>query len=222
MNIDDNTINEQELINTISNSITMSVDISLLLITVNKFSRYFFQKGTIIYYDDYAVMRYTNNVALNSEKYVVCVSLRNRIIIMPLAHYDKNIKLPIKYEVNDENDLMNIISLIDETIFSIPVILYPSNVDLKKYISIFYNKICITVHSYTYEIPRSIMDMLYVEHEDFNPTTDANSEITVHTQARHQIFWEKEYIMDLLKSDIALITDTQDRLITEYNQIKNE
>lgn len=226
---DEQNINNIDVNELISHSIRISCNVSLLIVAINHLSStYFFNKSTIYYNGSSIVRRTFNNeisssIIEDSDAFIICVDLHNRILIISKHDYDiLTNSAGVTYSIETENDLSNVISKINEVVIKVPVKMYFNLRDTKKYISILHDTITINMYDSKYEIQRNIFDMLYAEHEDFCPTVDINSNVIIRTQARHQLIYNNELITDLLHSDIALICDIQDKLITEYTNINTQ
>lgn len=167
------------------------------------------------------VFNFYDKIPMNIDELVFVISPHDRILIMTLDDYNKISCNENLYELTTiSSDTMPFIKVLDDIAIKRGVKLINDEQQQKSFIQVFYDKIMFNIYEYSYEIPRSVFDMLYVESEDFCPTLDKDSEIIIHSQVRHSFKWQNDYVSDLLKSDIGLICYIQDRLIQEYKNIK--
>ena len=151
-----------------------------------------------------------------NEDLVFVISVHERIIIMLPEDYKKYHKTYTSISSISEIYLPKFNKQLELQAKKRPVIISTKEQKQISFIEVYWNRIIFDVHARKYEIPRSIFDMLYVESEDFCPTIEENSKVKIHSQVRHSITWDSEYICDLLKSDIGMICYTQDLLKKEY------
>lgn len=154
----------------------------------------------------------------NKNKYIICVDLHKQILIIPIKEFEKYNK-SIKYKISTcEKDFKFIFKKIDDSILNVSVN-YILSYDNDCKISIFHNKIYFNINQFKYEITRDVLDMLYAESQDFIFTKN-KSKILLRSEVRHSIYYESLHICDILKDDLAIILDTQDRLKREYETIQ--
>lgn len=192
-------------------------------------SRYFFPAPTMFFDPASDKMRHfhLNNSVILSERLVMMVSIHNRIIIMPEDSYHHILKnrycRHYGYQNScptlQHNSIESYFPILDRKALHKPVIWDFDPRDTKHFFSISSSLILLHIHQNIYEIPRNIFEMLYSESEDFSPTP--SNELVIKTQVRHQLFWQGYFLTDLLKSDVAMVIDTQNRLRKEEKEILN-
>lgn len=189
-------------------------------------NRYFFNLPCAFIDIEKEIVIFKKEFPLTPTNYIFAIKPHNRIVILTYEDFAKHIKRftsNTSYCVDKfEPENFGFLKTCDNIALREPVIFYQQNIQRNpSVIKVYHNFIKLQVHSYEYEIPRKVFDMLYVETEDFCPTLEKDSKVVVKSSARHQLYWDSVYLTDLLKSDIGLICDTQDKLVVEYNNITN-
>lgn len=205
----------------INRSMSMSGEIvSILNLLPILFTRYYF-KYPIIYFDtehkEYLKVPNISSFLIDTTKqYVICIDLHKQILLTTLEEYNKY-KHSIDYTDINSLNINELIKSIDEKITRIPVIYYLSFRDKNQVMKILHDKIIFVYESTDYLVSREVLDMLYAETQDFIFTEDQTSKIIVKTDARHKLCFGDDYLCELLKDDLAIIIDTQDKLKDEYD-----
>lgn len=182
-------------------------------------SRYYFQ-SSILYLDDSCdkLRKYDKRfVTVLQEELILLVQPHNRIIILSKDAYcrfnrfHRYMFTPLAIE--------SYYPQLDKIAIGAPVIWIPNPHNTKVFFSISAWAIVCHIHESSYFIPRNVFEMLYAESEDFAPSD--SDELIIRTQLRHQLYWKDYYLTDLLRTDVAIIIDTQNQLRKELRDIAN-
>lgn len=227
-NVENEVVTKESLQLFFVNSTKIKVSSDILISVLNHLtSNYFFYKSTYHVTNDMILNSNMTNVGLNDsliKPYIVCIDIHNRICVVSEELYEL-IAIP-------NGGIFNIMSIDELRLFCAnvvtpqidkkPVYIYLT-ADKKNYFNLWYDCILLILEANNkFEVKRSIFDMLYAEHEDFNPTTSEVSGVIIHSEVRHQLKFEGCQVTDLLHSDISMICDTQDKLVEEFFRSKIE
>lgn len=182
-------------------------------------SRYFF-KSSVLYLDDSCdkLRKLNRQVIMLQEELILLVKPHDRIIILTKEGYIRLHKLH-RY-VFTQLPIDSYYPELDKMAVGIPLIWIPNPHNSKVFFSISAWAIVCHIHESAYCIPRNVFEMLYAESEDFTPSD--SDELIIRTQLRHQLYWKDYYLTDLLRTDVAIIIDTQNRLRKELKDIANQ
>lgn len=191
------------------------VDVASYLISLT--SRYFFS-SSILYLDDSCdrLRKYDKCMAvILQEELVLLVKPHDRIIIISKNAYVRFHHLH-RYFFNPA-PIESYFPELDKMAIGCPVVWIPNPHNTKVFFSISAWAIVCHIHEAAYCIPRKVFEMLYAESEDFAPSE--SEDLIIKTQLRHQIYWKNYYLTDLLRTDVAIIIDTQNKLKQELRDI---
>lgn len=206
-------------------SVIVKVESDFLIMLLNHLtSQYFFNKSTYYVDADMEFVYRKNFHAAEFKKtvdwYAVCIDLHNRIVVFNENEFLKHYQTPQYSVVVTSDDITLVDAKLNQFIEKRPVIFLFSQRDIKNCLHIYAKRIELWLHEKSYIIERSIIDMMYAEGENFNPTQDEKSDVFIHTEVRHQLYADKDtFVTDLLHSDLGLICDIQDRLIEELSYV---